>query len=112
MDRIAIIRTEAVPSTTLSMRCGASCRRGRRTRPALSSSSSLPTPISGGWWRLAQLPAVPGAVRVTDGEPTASVTAPVVDLALWAWTRGGSVEISGDSASVAALDAVVSNGMQ
>jgi hypothetical protein len=49
---------------------------------------------------------------VTDGEPTASVTAPVVDLALWAWTRGGSVEISGDSASVAALDAVVSNGMQ
>jgi uncharacterized protein (TIGR03083 family) len=54
----------------------------------------------------------PRAVRVTDGEPTASVTAPVVDLALWAWTRGGSVEISGDTASVAALDAVVTNGMR
>jgi uncharacterized protein (TIGR03083 family) len=51
------------------------------------------------------------AVRATVGEPTATVTAPVVDLALWAWTRGGSVEISGDAASVAALDAVVTNGM-
>ena len=54
----------------------------------------------------------PRAVRVTTGEPTATVTAPVVDLALWAWTRGGTVEITGDAASVAALDALVTNGMQ
>ena len=49
---------------------------------------------------------------MTAGEPTATVSAPVVDLALWAWTRPGSVEISGRPASVAALNAVISNGMQ
>jgi uncharacterized protein (TIGR03083 family) len=54
----------------------------------------------------------PRAVRATVGEPTATVTSPVVDLALWAWTRGGTVEIAGDKASVAALDAVITNGMQ
>jgi uncharacterized protein (TIGR03083 family) len=54
----------------------------------------------------------PRAVRATVGKPTATVTAPVVDLALWAWTRGGTVEIAGDKASVAALDAVITNGMQ
>jgi uncharacterized protein (TIGR03083 family) len=54
----------------------------------------------------------PRAVRATAGEPTATVSAPVVDLALWAWTRGGAVEISGDAASIAALEAVVTNGMQ
>jgi uncharacterized protein (TIGR03083 family) len=53
----------------------------------------------------------PRAVRATIGDPTASVSAPVVDLALWAWTRGGAVEVAGDAASVAALDAVVNNGM-
>jgi uncharacterized protein (TIGR03083 family) len=54
----------------------------------------------------------PRAVRATAGKPTATVSAPVVDLALWAWTRGGCVEIAGDAASVAALDAVITNGMQ
>jgi uncharacterized protein (TIGR03083 family) len=54
----------------------------------------------------------PRAVRATAGEPTATVSARVVDLALWAWTRGGSVETVGQPASVAALDAVVTNGMQ
>lgn len=54
----------------------------------------------------------PRAVRATAGEPTATVRAPVGDLALWAWTRGGEVEISGDAGSVAAIDAVVTNGMQ
>jgi uncharacterized protein (TIGR03083 family) len=54
----------------------------------------------------------PRAQRATVGEPTATVNAPVGDLALWAWTRGGAVEISGDDSSVAALDAVVTNGMQ
>jgi uncharacterized protein (TIGR03083 family) len=55
---------------------------------------------------------VPMARRATSGEPTATVTAPVVDLALWAWTRGGTVATSGDAASVAALEALVTNGMQ
>jgi hypothetical protein len=50
-------------------------------------------------------------VRATNGTPTGSVAAPVADLALWAWTRGGTVEISGQPASVAALTAVVTNGM-
>jgi uncharacterized protein (TIGR03083 family) len=54
----------------------------------------------------------PRAVRASAGEPTATVRAVVADLALWAWTRGGRVEISGDDASVEALDAVVANGMQ
>jgi hypothetical protein len=51
-------------------------------------------------------------VRASAGEPTTTVRAPIDDLALWAWTRGGAVEISSDTESVAALDAVVTNGMQ
>jgi len=54
----------------------------------------------------------PRAVRAKAGPPTATVSAPVADLALWAWTRGGSVEISGAADSVAALHEVVNNGMQ
>jgi uncharacterized protein (TIGR03083 family) len=54
----------------------------------------------------------PRAVRTTAREPTATVRAPIGDLALWVWTRGGAVEISGDDASVSALNAVVTNGMQ
>ena len=53
----------------------------------------------------------PCAVRATVGEPTAAVTAPVVNLALWAWTRPGTVQISGQSEVVAALNAVVGTGM-
>jgi uncharacterized protein (TIGR03083 family) len=54
----------------------------------------------------------PRVVRATAGEPTATVSGSVGDLALWAWTRRGAVEVSGDSASVPALTAVVNNGMQ
>jgi hypothetical protein len=54
----------------------------------------------------------PRAVRVLAGVPAATVSGPVGDLALWAWTRGGVVEVSGDAESVAALNAVVGNGMQ
>jgi uncharacterized protein (TIGR03083 family) len=54
----------------------------------------------------------PRAVRATAGEPTATVSGSVGDLALWAWTRGGAVEVSGDTASVTALSAVINNGMQ
>lgn len=53
----------------------------------------------------------PLATRATAGEPTATVTAPVVDLALWAWTRGGEAQISGEPESVAALNAVVTQGI-
>ncbi|MGV9801167.1 maleylpyruvate isomerase family mycothiol-dependent enzyme [Mycobacterium sp. NPDC003449] len=54
----------------------------------------------------------PGAARAR-GTVAASATArgPLADLALWAWTRGGAVDVSGDPASVAALDAVVGQGM-
>jgi uncharacterized protein (TIGR03083 family) len=52
------------------------------------------------------------AVRAQSGVlASATVRAPVVDLALWVWTRGGSVDIAGEPAAMAALDAVVSNGM-
>jgi hypothetical protein len=54
----------------------------------------------------------PRAVRAASGEPSTTVSGPVGDLALWAWTRGGVVQASGDATSVAALDAVVDNGMQ
>ncbi|MDT5076052.1 MAG: hypothetical protein QOJ80_689 [Mycobacterium sp.] len=53
----------------------------------------------------------PRAVRATAGEPTATVRASAEDLALWAWTRGGSVQTSGQPASLAAMDAVLSQGM-
>jgi len=53
----------------------------------------------------------PLATRATAGQPTATVTAPVVDLALWAWTRGTGAQVSGEPESVAALNAVVTQGM-
>ncbi len=54
----------------------------------------------------------PRAVRATAGEPTATVRAPVVDLALWAWTRGDAVQISGRPPALAALEALLGQGMQ
>jgi hypothetical protein len=36
----------------------------------------------------------------------------VGDLGLWAWTRGGTVTVSGEPAAVAALDALITPGMQ
>ncbi|AKS34420.1 maleylpyruvate isomerase family mycothiol-dependent enzyme [Mycolicibacterium goodii] len=56
----------------------------------------------------------PRAVRSQDHQvvlASATVRGTVADLALWAWNRGGSVEITGEPASVSALDAVVSRGM-
>jgi hypothetical protein len=54
----------------------------------------------------------PRAVRATAGQPMAIVSAPVVDLALWAWTRGNAVQISGQPPSLAALEALLAQGMQ
>jgi hypothetical protein len=65
-----------------------------------------------GSWTVATGDAAPSAVRASSGEPTAVVTAPVEDLALWAWTRGGTVDISGEAASRAVLDALITQGMQ
>ncbi|MGJ6124580.1 hypothetical protein QN239_18605 [Mycolicibacterium sp. Y3] len=56
------------------------------------------------------------AVVLATAEPEATcptwVTAPAQDLALWAWTRGGSVSVTGESSAEAALREVVANGMQ
>jgi uncharacterized protein (TIGR03083 family) len=53
----------------------------------------------------------PRAVRATAGVPTATVRGSAEDLALWAWTRGGSVQTSGRAATLAAMDAVLTQGM-
>ena len=53
----------------------------------------------------------PTARRAHTADATATVSGPVRDIALWAWTRGGSVETSGQPSSLAALDAVVAEGM-
>jgi hypothetical protein len=69
----------------------------------------------GSWTAAPQGPGGDGgaamAVRATTGDATAPVRAPVEDLALWAWTRGAGVQVSGRPASVAALDAVIAQGM-
>ena len=65
-----------------------------------------------GSWTAASGEAAPRTVRATAGKPTARVDAPVEDLALWAWTRGGSVSISGEPESIAAIKALVSQGIQ
>lgn len=58
----------------------------------------------------------PRAIRATEEDastrtlPTAAVQAPVVDLALWAWNRGGSVDLSGEQSATAAVEALISRG--
>ncbi|WP_123024980.1 maleylpyruvate isomerase family mycothiol-dependent enzyme [Mycolicibacterium stellerae] len=64
-----------------------------------------------GSWTASNGETAPRAARATAGEPTAVVTGSVEDLALWAWTRGGTVGIAGDPASLAALDALIAQGM-
>jgi uncharacterized protein (TIGR03083 family) len=70
----------------------------------------------GSWSRTAEESGTPGtaprAVRATVGEPTATVRAPVADLALWAWTRGDAVQISGQPPARAALEALFEQGIQ
>ncbi len=53
----------------------------------------------------------PRAVRASAAEPSATVEGRATDLALWTWTRGGSVRVSGEPSSVAALNSVVARGM-
>ena len=47
-----------------------------------------------------------------DAAASAMAVGPVIDLALWAWTRGGVVQRAGDEGLVAALDALIANGIQ
>ena len=65
-----------------------------------------------GSWTLPSGDAAPRAARATAGEPTFVVTGSVQDLALWAWTRGGTVDVSGEPASRDALDALIAQGIQ
>jgi len=65
----------------------------------------------GRWTAAGGAAEAPMAVRATGRDATATVTAPVVDLALWAWTRGAEAAVSGAPESVAALNAVVAQGM-
>jgi uncharacterized protein (TIGR03083 family) len=54
----------------------------------------------------------PHGVRAEPGAtPTVTVTGPVQDLARWAWTRGGSVQVSGDEAGRAALGGLIDRGI-
>jgi uncharacterized protein (TIGR03083 family) len=53
----------------------------------------------------------PRALRADAGRSTATVAAPLADLALWAWTRGGAVRTDGDLATLGALDAVIAEGL-
>lgn len=55
--------------------------------------------------------AAPRAVRAAGGRVAVTVTAPVRDLALWAWTRGGTVTVTGEPSAEAALRDVVADGM-
>ncbi len=47
-----------------------------------------------------------------DAAASAMAVAPVVDLALWAWKRGGVVQRAGGKDLVASLDALVATGIQ
>jgi uncharacterized protein (TIGR03083 family) len=51
------------------------------------------------------------AFRAENGTPRVTVSAPVTDLALWSWVRGGSVEITGDAEGRAAVGAMITRGM-
>jgi len=54
----------------------------------------------------------PRAGRAESGTPVATVSAPVHDLALWAWTRGTGVEITGDEAGQRDIAALIDFGIQ
>lgn len=55
----------------------------------------------------------PRAVRAPDDAvAVATVVGPVQDLALWAWSRGGTVDITGADEGVEAVRALIANGIQ
>lgn len=53
------------------------------------------------------------AVRAQpDATPAVTVAGPVQDLALWAWTRGGQVRVTGDPSGQATVRALIDQGIQ
>ena len=54
----------------------------------------------------------PFARPAAGGDPTVTVTGSVQDLALWAWGRGGSVQVEGSRPGVEAVDALIAHGVQ
>src|SRR6185312_3658374 len=64
-----------------------------------------------GAWTAPSGKSAPRAAPAQVGDPSTVVTGPVQDLALWAWTRGGTVGISGEPASRDALAALITQGM-
>ncbi|MFC8528096.1 maleylpyruvate isomerase family mycothiol-dependent enzyme [Nocardia sp. NPDC057227] len=65
-----------------------------------------------GTWTAGQDESYARAVRATSGEPRATATATLTDLALWAWTRGGSAHLTGEQDAIDALNVLVKQGMQ
>jgi hypothetical protein len=57
------------------------------------------------------LSAVGSRQRLPETPRQATVRASAEELALWAWTRGGSVQASGQPAALAAMAAALSQGM-
>ena len=58
---------------------------------------------------------VDGVSLSPDADPggdTFDATAPVVDLARWAWSRDAAANVEGDPRGMAALETLLSNGMQ
>lgn len=54
----------------------------------------------------------PRAVPAPVGaEPLGVVRAPVEDLALWAWTRGGTVSLEGEDVATSAVSALIEHGI-
>ena len=53
-----------------------------------------------------------GRRAAPDTVASAMVVGPVVDLALWSWTRGGLVQTAGDADTLAALTRLVAQGIQ
>ena len=47
-----------------------------------------------------------------DAASSTMAVAPVVDLALWAWNRGGLIETVGDTDTLAALGTLIDHGIQ
>jgi uncharacterized protein (TIGR03083 family) len=75
----------------------------------VASDSEASWLVDVGSWTTRDGRSAPRAVRASGGDPTAVVSASAEHLALWAWTRGNAVSISGGSD---ALDALMSQGIQ
>ena len=89
----------------------ASARSGSSVVEFVATDTGARWHVDVGSWTAPTGASGPRATRGRAGEPAAVVTGPVEDLALWAWTRGGSVSISGEPNAVAALDALLTQGL-